>query len=166
MIQIIPAIDLIGGHCVRLTQGDYGQSKSYSSDPVALARSYEDIGLKRLHMVDLDGAKFSQPMNLDVLSAVAESCSLEIQWGGGVKSRQSLEEVLKAGAKRVICGSVAVSNPQMMESWIEEFGRERVVLGADIKNGFISINGWLQQSQVTVQELIARFNPSQVICTD
>ena len=169
MITIIPAIDLIDGSCVRLTQGDYDRKTTYYKDPLDVARRYEDCGIKRLHLVDLDGAKASHPVNLKVLERLATSTSLQIQYGGGIKSSDALKEVFAAGAKRAICGSIAVKQPESFREWLDEFGPERMVLGADTRDGRIAINGWLEAAQMGVEELIESFRDvglSQVICTD
>jgi phosphoribosylformimino-5-aminoimidazole carboxamide ribotide isomerase len=169
MIQIIPAIDIIGGKCVRLVQGDYDRKTVYRKNPIDVAKSYEDAGLNRIHIVDLDGAKASKPQNLRTLEAVAAHTRLDIQYGGGIKSRESLEAVLEAGARRAICGSIAVAKPELFEEWIAEFSPDRIILGADIKDGKVATHGWLQTSELTAEELIERFGAaglSQVICTD
>lgn len=169
MITIIPAIDLIDGSCVRLTQGDYDRKTTYYKDPLDVARRYEDCGIKRLHLVDLDGAKASHPVNLKVLERLATSTSLQIQYGGGIKSSDALKEVFAAGAKRAICGSIAVKQPESFREWLDAFGPERMVLGADTRDGRIAINGWLEAAQMGVEELIESFRSaglSQVICTD
>ena len=171
MITIIPAIDLIGGECVRLTQGDYAQQTTYYKDPLEVAKRYEDIGVTRLHLVDLDGAKESHPapVNLKVLERVATKTSLDIQYGGGIKSDKALREVYDSGANRVICGSIAVKEPEAFTQWLKQFGAEHVILGADIKDEKIAIHGWLESSDMSVDNLIDRFLPnglSQAICTD
>lgn len=169
MIEIIPAIDIIAGECVRLTQGDYAQKKSYSSDPLSVAKSYEDIGITRIHIVDLDGAKQSFPSNLDVLNRIASQTHLDIQWGGGVKSESALKSVFDSGANRAICGSVAITNPELFRGWIATFGSSHIILGADIRNGFVATHGWLKESETTVDQIISDFADaglSQVICTD
>ncbi|MFI3265731.1 MAG: HisA/HisF-related TIM barrel protein, partial [Rikenellaceae bacterium] len=169
MITIIPAIDIIDGECVRLTCGDYNAKSSYYKDPLEVALKYEDCGLKRLHLVDLDGAKAQQPKNLKVLERIASSTSLELQYGGGIKSDEALSSVFDAGAMRAICGSIAVKEPQKFEQWLTKFGAEHIILGADTRDGKIAINGWLESSEVGVEELISRFagfGLSQVICTD
>lgn len=169
MITIIPAIDLIDGSCVRLTQGDYDRKTTYYKDPLDVARRYEDCGIKRLHLVDLDGAKASHPVNLKVLERLATSTSLQIQYGGGIKSSDALEEVFAAGATRAICGSIAVKQPESFREWLAKFGPKRMVLGADTRDGRIAINGWLEAAQMGVEELIESFRSaglSQVICTD
>ncbi|MEG2865185.1 MAG: 1-(5-phosphoribosyl)-5-[(5-phosphoribosylamino)methylideneamino]imidazole-4-carboxamide isomerase [Mucinivorans sp.] len=169
MITIIPAIDIIDGQCVRLRQGDYSQSTVYSGDPLAVAQSFEAVGVRRLHVVDLDGAKSSEPQNLDILCRIACGTNLDIEWGGGVKSRAALEMVFGAGATRAICGSVALTNPAMVEGWIEEFGAERIILGADIKNGFVATHGWTEGSKTTIDEILGNFAAkglSRTVVTD
>jgi phosphoribosylformimino-5-aminoimidazole carboxamide ribotide isomerase len=167
MIEIIPAIDIIGGECVRLSQGDYARKTVYSKTPADVAASYENAGLGRIHIVDLDGAKASRPENLAVLEAVAARTSLDIQYGGGIKSADSLRAVLDAGASRAICGSVAVEVPEMFQSWLAEFGARHLILGADIRDGLVATHGWLNTSPLHADELIARFSGlTQVICTD
>lgn len=169
MIEIIPAIDMIGGEAVRLTQGDYDRRTSYYKDPLDVALKYEECGVKRLHLVDLDGAKASRPVNLPVLERIASRTSLDIQYGGGIKSAEALEEVFNAGAKRAICGSVAVKSPELFSAWLERFGGKKLILGADVRGGKISINGWKEDSDMDIDTLICLFagkGLSQVICTD
>ncbi|MFR9523307.1 MAG: 1-(5-phosphoribosyl)-5-[(5-phosphoribosylamino)methylideneamino]imidazole-4-carboxamide isomerase [Rikenellaceae bacterium] len=169
MITIIPAIDIIAGECVRLTRGDYNQKSSYYKDPLEVALRYEECGLKRLHMVDLDGAKSKHPVNLHIVERVASRTSLDIQMGGGIKSTQALRDLFSAGASRAICGSVAVTNPELFEEWLAEFGAEKIILGADTKDGKVAISGWLESSQMGVEQIIERFagaGLTQVICTD
>ena len=162
---------MIGGECVRLTQGDYARQTTYYKDPLEVAKRYEDIGVQRLHLVDLDGAKESHPalVNLRVLERVATKTSLDIQYGGGIKSGKALQEVYDSGANRAICGSIAVNEPDAFAGWLKQFGPEHVILGADIKDEKIAIHGWLESSDMTVDDLIDRFlaqGLSQVICTD
>lgn len=169
MITIIPAIDMIGGECVRLTQGDYDRKTSYYKDPLEVALRYADCGIRRLHLVDLDGAKASYPVNLAVLERIVSRTPLEVQYGGGIKSKEALEAVFSSGAKRAICGSIAATQPDMFSRWLADFGPQRMVLGADTRDGLISINGWQQAATMGVEELIEHFRPaglSQVICTD
>ena len=169
MIEIIPAIDIIGGECVRLTRGDYDLKKSYSKDILSVARGYEDAGVKRLHMVDLDGAKQSFPQNLVALEKVALGTSLDIQYGGGIKSEEALVRVFDSGANRAICGSVAATEPDEFRRWLAMFGDAKLILGADVKDGFVATHGWLKTSRLEAGELIEMFLPgglSQVICTD
>ena len=168
-IEIIPATDIIGGACVRLTQGDYGRRTTYYRDPLEAAQRFEEAGIRRLHMVDLDGAKASEPRNLAVLERVATKTTLEVQYGGGIKSRGALRSVFDAGASRAICGSIAVREPDCLAAWLAEFGGERLILGADLRDGRIAIAGWLEETPLGAAELIGRFRKQglqQVICTD
>ena len=160
---------MIGGECVRLTQGDYARKTSYYKDPLEVARKYEECGLKRLHLVDLDGAKASHPVNLAVLERIASQTSLDVQYGGGIKSAEALKDVFGAGAQRAICGSVAVKEPKLFSEWLREFGGAKLILGADVRRGKVSINGWKEDSEMDVTSLIDMFageGLSQVICTD
>ena len=169
MINVIPAIDLIDGKCVRLTKGDYNQKKQYDASPLDMALRYEDIGIHRLHVVDLDGAKSSSPKNLHVLEQIVTRTSLDIEWGGGIKSDEALRDAFNAGAGHLIIGSVAVSNPDLFARWLGEHGGDRLILGADIHEGRVAINGWLEESEHTIEALIDRFVPhglGEVICTD
>lgn len=154
--NIIPAIDLIGGQCVRLTQGDYDKSKTYSSDPLSMAKRFEDAGARRLHLVDLDGAKASAPANLDVLGKIAGGTSLTVEFGGGIKSEASLKSVIDAGASYAICGSIAITSPEMFRGWLESFG-EKIILGLDLKNGFVATHGWLKTSQASAESVLESF---------
>lgn len=168
-ITLIPAMDLIGGRCVRLTQGDYASRTIYDRDPLETALRFEGAGIGRLHVVDLDGAKASAPRNLRTLERIASHTGLDIQYGGGIKSREALRDLFNAGARRAICGSVAVRQPEWFAAWLGEFGPERMILGADLRNGRIALQGWLEESEATAEELIGRFLPqglTQVICTD
>ena len=169
MIEMIPATDLIGGRCVRLTQGDYTSRKTYYRDPLEAALRFEEAGARRLHMVDLDGAKAAEPQNLAVLERIAAKTSLEVQYGGGIKSSAALRSVFDAGARRAVCGSVAVREPELFARWIAEFGPERLILGADVRDGVVAIQGWTERSERTAPELIETFLPAglrQVVCTD
>ena len=139
MIEIIPATDIIGGQCVRLTQGDYASRKTYYRDPLEAAFRFEEAGIRHLHMVDLDGAKASEPRNLAVLERIASKTALEVQYGGGIKSREALHSVFDAGARRAICGSVAVRRPDLFAAWLAEFDPGRLILGADVRNGAVAI---------------------------
>ncbi len=169
MIEIIPAIDLIDGRCVRLTQGDYDIKKVYSQSPVDMAKMYADCGVKRLHVVDLDGAKAKEPCNLHLLEQLAAQTSLDIEWGGGIKSGDALRMAIEAGANRVICGSVAVDNGELFASWLQEYGAEHIILGADVRGRNVATHGWLKESEVTIDAIIEQFLPyglKQLICTD
>lgn len=169
MIEIIPAIDIIDGKCVRLSQGDYAKKTEYSTSPVEMARHYSAAGVKRLHLVDLDGAKASHPCNLEVLRKIASLNLLAIEWGGGIKSREHLEAVFDAGADYAIIGSLAVKQPELMEGWLKEFGGEKIILGADLRDGKVAVSGWLEDSELTIDDIISRFLPfglKEVIVTD
>lgn len=168
-MMILPAIDLIGGRCVRLSQGDYEQKKQYDASPLEMVEAYARHGLHRIHVVDLDGAKASHPENLDVLRQIASVPGVEIEWGGGIKSTEALEQVFEAGARYAVVGSVAARQPELFETWLQEFGPERMVLGADVKGGRVSVNGWQEEVNLSIDQLIDRFLPlglNQVICTE
>lgn len=166
---LIPAIDLMDGKCVRLTQGDYGQKKEYSADPLDMAKQYEDCGIRRLHVVDLDGAKAKKPCNLAVLESIAARTALDVEWGGGIKDAGSLKSALDAGAGGIICGSIAVDDRTEFTSWLSEFGSSRIILGADVRDGKVATHGWLRDSGLSLEELMGWYVPcglSQMICTD
>ena len=169
MIEIIPAIDIIDGKCVRLSQGDYGKQTTYSATPREMALMYAETGVRRIHLVDLDGAKAGHPCNLESLREIASLGLLDIEWGGGIKTRKNLEDVFSSGANHAIIGSLAVKQPQLMEEWLVEFGGERIVLGADLRDGKVAVSGWLEDSPLTIHELLERFIPvglKEVIVTD
>jgi phosphoribosylformimino-5-aminoimidazole carboxamide ribotide isomerase len=147
-MYIIPAIDLIEGKCVRLTQGDYAQKKVYNEDPLEVAKSFEGAGLTRLHLVDLDGAKAQRIVNHKVLERIANKTSLHIDFGGGLKSDEDLRVAFESGAKQVTGGTVAVKNRDLFLHWLQVHGPERIILGADFKNGTIAVSGWLEESQL------------------
>ena len=159
MISIIPAIDLIDGRCVRLTRGDYSQKKVYDGDPADLARSYADCGVKRIHLVDLDGARAGAPHNLKTLEQIAKAVSCELEWGGGIKDEAALEAVFSAGASHAIVGSVAALQPDVFAGWLGRYG-ERMILGADVRDGFLAVKGWLEAAPVGIDELISHFLPA------
>ena len=168
-IEIIPAIDIIDGKCVRLSQGDYNRQTIYDASPLDMARRYADIGVRRLHVVDLDGAKASSPVNLPVLEKLAGVDGLEIEWGGGIKSDRALADIFSAGARYVVVGSVAARQPELFAGWLDEFGPDRMVLGADISNGKIATHGWLETDDKSVDNLVDLFLPkglSQAIVTE
>ena len=154
---VIPAIDLIGGKCVRLTRGDYGSEKVYSTNPIDVAKDFEAVGVKRFHLVDLDGAKASQPQNLKILEAIASQTGLEVEFGGGIKSYESLKSALDSGASYVVCGSVAVTNPEQAKDWMECY-RGKIILGIDIKDGVVATCGWLEKSQLTADDLLKSYD--------
>ena len=168
MIQIIPAIDIIEGRCVRLSQGDYGRSKVYDAKPLDIALAFQDAGITRLHLVDLDGAKQSRPANLKVLELLASRTEMEIEWGGGIKSLDALRSVFDSGATYGICGSVAALKPELFREWLLGYG-PKVILGADIRDGKVAVNGWLAETELGIEELIDMFagdGLDNVICTD
>lgn len=169
MIEIIPAVDIIDGKCVRLSQGDYNRKSVYAATPLDMARRYADAGVRRIHLVDLDGARDGHPCNLATLEAIASLGRLDIEWGGGVKTDSHLNDVISAGAGHVIVGSIAVRQPHTMESWLRQYGGERIILGADLRNGKVSVNGWQEDSALSVHDLLDRFIPhglKEVITTD
>ena len=169
MVEIIPAIDIIEGRCVRLSQGDYAQRKVYDASPVDMAKRYADCGVKRIHVVDLDGAKSALPQNLKTLERMAVGAAVEIEWGGGLKSEEALRAIFDYGATYAIVGSVAAQRRELFAEWLQSFGGERMILGADVRQGKVSVNGWLEDLALTIEELIDGFQPyglKQVICTD
>lgn len=157
MITVIPAIDIIDGKCVRLVQGDYSRSKVYNDNPVDVAGYFRDCGVELIHLVDLDGAKASRPVNLRVLEDIVSKTSLKVEFGGGVKNSGAVSSVFDAGASRVICGSVACTEPELFASWLEKYGGAKIVLGADVRDGLVAVNGWEEKSSVSAEELLARF---------
>ena len=168
MIEIIPAIDLIGGQCVRLSQGDYATQKNYGGNPVEWARAFSDCGVRRLHLVDLEGAKAGAPRNLKTLEAIASLGLLTLEWGGGINNDEALRAVWDAGADQAIIGSVAAREPELMSAWLQEFG-DRMILGADVRGRKVAVSGWLQDSGLEIDALIDRFLPDglqRVIVTD
>lgn len=158
MIDIIPAIDIIGGKCTRLSQGDYATRKDYGGDPVEWARAFADCGVKRLHLVDLEGAKAARPANLRTLERIAALGVLDIEWGGGIKDDEALRSVWDAGAGRAIIGSIAVKEPERMTGWLHKYPG-KIILGADARDGKVAVSGWLEDSGTSVESLIGRFLP-------
>lgn len=157
MIQIIPAIDMIDGKCVRLTQGDYDQKKIYNENPLEVAKEFEDAGLKRLHLVDLDGAKEKKVINWKILEKIASQTSLLVDFGGGVQSDEDLRIVFESGAKQVTGGSIAVKNRDLFESWLQTYGSEKIILGADAKNEKIAVSGWEEGTQLWVYDFVEEY---------
>jgi phosphoribosylformimino-5-aminoimidazole carboxamide ribotide isomerase len=169
MIQIIPAIDIIDGKCVRLTQGDYNQKKEYHSNPVEVAKMFEDAGIKRLHVVDLDGAKQKKIVNHKVLEGIASATKLSVDFGGGLQSDEDLKIAFDAGAKQITAGSIAVKDPKKVQDWLGLFGKDKIILGADAKDGMVAVHGWQETSELSIQQLMNQFIPfgiSYSICTD
>ena len=168
MIELIPAIDIIGGQCVRLTKGDYDQKTVYG-DPLEMAHEFEKAGIKRLHMVDLDGAKSKHIVNSHVLKQIAAETNLEIDFGGGIKSHEDIDAAFESGAQMVTVGSVAVTNPQLFTWWLQKYGPDRMILGADVRNGKISINGWKEDSDEDLLPFLQKYIEAgvrMVLCTE
>ena len=168
-MEIVPAIDIIDGKCVRLTKGDYNAQKTYSDNPLDMALRFQDAGIRRLHLVDLDGARSKHIVNYPTLEAIAGHTDLTVDFGGGIKSTQDLETALGCGAQMVTIGSTAVTEPELMTSWIEDFGQEHIILGADARDGKISVNGWKEDSELTLSDFISSYMQkgiTQVLCTD
>lgn len=169
MIEIIPAIDIIDGKCVRLTKGDYDTKKVYNEDPVEVAKMFESYGIKRLHTVDLDGAKSQHVVNWKTIERIADHTSLVIDFGGGIKSHEDIDIAFASGATLVTLGSVAVKQPDLFTEWLEKYGSQKVILGADVKNGLISINGWKEEGDDTLMPFLHKYvekGVENVLCTD
>ncbi len=168
-MRIIPAIDILDGRCVRLTQGDYKSSRTYVEDPVELARFYSDQGFNYLHLVDLDGAREGRVVNWDILEKIASLTPLKIDFGGGVKTTEEARRVLSMGVVQFTAGSVAVKEPELVESWLKEFGPDSMVLGADARNRRIAVSGWTEQTERDVFEFVFDYLDKgfrYVLCTD
>ena len=168
-MRIIPAIDIIDGKCVRLSKGDYKTKKIYNENPVEVAKEFESFGIKYLHLVDLDGAKSKHVVNQKVLENIAKETSLEIDFGGGLKTLEDIEIAFNSGAKQITIGSIAVQNPEFCFSLIEKYGSEKIILGADCENRKIKTSGWLEESNRDVIDLILDYQKKgiqNVICTD
>jgi phosphoribosylformimino-5-aminoimidazole carboxamide ribotide isomerase len=168
-MQIIPAIDIIDGKCVRLTQGDYNLKTVYNNDPLEMAKQFESAGLQRLHLVDLDGAKAGKVANWKVLESIAGNTSLVIDFGGGIKTEDDLKIVLQSGAALATIGSLAAKNEELFTEWIHQYGPEKFLLGADVKDEKIAVGGWLETTGIDVFSFIEKYiskGISQVFCTD
>lgn len=168
-IELIPAIDIIGGKCVRLTKGDYSTKQIYADNPVEMAQRFEDMGFRRLHVVDLDGAKSKHVVNDTVLKGITKHTKLVVDFGGGVKTDDDLKKVFDAGATLVTAGSIAVTDPETYMRWLEAYGAEHIILGADVRNGKISINGWLEDSEQELTDFLTRYinaGTRHVLCTE
>jgi phosphoribosylformimino-5-aminoimidazole carboxamide ribotide isomerase len=169
MIELIPAIDLIDGKCVRLTQGDYGSKKVYGDDPLEVARAFEDCGLRRLHVVDLDGAREGRIINYRVLERLAVHTALVIDFGGGLKCDGDVEIAFESGAQMVTGGSIAIREPETFLAWLSRFGSRKIILGADVKERRIAINGWQDTTDSELLPFLASWHGrgiTQTICTD
>ncbi|KGO88704.1 1-(5-phosphoribosyl)-5-[(5-phosphoribosylamino)methylideneamino] imidazole-4-carboxamide isomerase [Flavobacterium rivuli WB 3.3-2 = DSM 21788] len=168
-MRIIPAIDIIDGKCVRLTKGDYSTQKTYNNNPVEVAKEFEAAGIKYLHVVDLDGAKSGHIVNHKVLKAITNETNLIIDFGGGVKTDTDLELAFNNGASQVTAGSIAVKSPAVVYQWIETYGADKIILGADCMNRKIAIQGWQDNTEIDVIDFITLYKSkgiSTVICTD
>ena len=169
MIKIIPAIDIINGHCVRLSQGDYQSITDYSESPAAMAENFEALGFKRLHVVDLDGARSGKVINIKALKEITSRTNLIVDFGGGIKSEEDLKNVFEAGASAVSIGSIAVSDPDIVSLWADSFGAEKFIISADVRDNIVRTNGWTKNSGITLNQLISRYrnkNIRHVLCTD
>lgn len=153
-MRIIPAIDIIGGKCVRLTKGDYSTQKIYSENPLDMAKIFEDAGIQYLHVVDLDGAKAKQIVNYKILEVLASQTNLNVDFGGGIKSENDIKTAFECGAKQITVGSIAAQNQDLMLEWLMKYGAEKIILGADCKNRRIATNGWLENSNLDVISFI------------
>ena len=169
MIRIIPAIDIIKGQCVRLSEGDFSRQKTYDSSPLEVAKRFEAQGVTHLHLVDLDGARARQPVNLAVLESIAAGTSLQIDFGGGIQSAESIEQAFSAGAHQITAGSIAVREPELVKGWLAAYGAGRIIIGADFRDNTISINAWAEQSDLTLEAFISNYlalGGHTFICTD
>jgi phosphoribosylformimino-5-aminoimidazole carboxamide ribotide isomerase len=169
MIELIPAIDIINGQCVRLTKGDYDQKTVYRDSPAEVAKEFEAIGFRRLHVVDLDGAKSKHIVNSGVLSRVTAETNLVVDFGGGIKTDEDIEKAFAAGASMVTVGSIAVTQPDLFMGWLDKYGPERMILGADVRHGKISINGWKEDSTEDLLPFLRKYIEAgvrNVLCTE
>ena len=169
MIELIPAIDIINGQCVRLTKGDYDQKKVYNDDPAAVAKEFEQLGFRRLHIVDLDGAKSKHIINDAVLRSITTETKLIVDFGGGIKTEEDIEKAFEAGASMVTVGSIAVTKPALFIQWLDKYGADKMILGADVRNGMISINGWKEDSKEELLPFLKKYidaGVKNVLCTE
>ena len=169
MIELIPAIDIIDGQCVRLTKGDYDQKTVYRDSPAEVAKEFEQLGFKRLHVVDLDGAKSKHIVNDSVLRRITTETNLTVDFGGGIKTDEDIEKAFEAGAAMVTVGSIAVTQPDLFIGWLNKYGAERMILGADVRNGKISINGWKEDSAEDLLPFLQKYIEAgvmNVLCTE
>ena len=168
-IELIPAIDIIDGKCVRLTQGDYQSKKVYNENPVEVAKQFAEHGIRRLHVVDLDGAKSAHVVNHRVVEAITASTNMVVDFGGGIKSDEDLKKAFDAGASMVTIGSLAVKHPDTFLRWLEQYGSDHIILGADVKDGQISINGWQEEEGDQLVPFVGKYvekGVQKVLCTD
>jgi phosphoribosylformimino-5-aminoimidazole carboxamide ribotide isomerase len=168
-MHIIPAIDIIDGKCVRLTQGDYAQKKIYNEDPLEVAKAFADAGVTRLHLVDLDGARAQHIVNYKVLERIATHTDLHIDFGGGLKADQDLRIAFESGAAQITGGTIAVKDPERFLGWLQQYGPEKIILGADVKNGKVAVSGWQEESQEELFPFLERYLAAGIryaICTE
>jgi len=169
MISIIPAIDIIDGKCVRLSQGDYNQKIIYNEDPLEVAKTFEEVGIKRLHIVDLDGAKARHVVNTKILEKIATRTHLKIDFGGGIKSNKDICLVFNSGASQATIGTIAITQKQMFLEWLQTYGSDKIILGADVSNNKIAISGWLKVSETDLSDFLNDYineGIKYVLCTD
>ncbi|MBC5773350.1 1-(5-phosphoribosyl)-5-[(5-phosphoribosylamino)methylideneamino]imidazole-4-carboxamide isomerase [Pontibacter sp. KCTC 32443] len=169
MMEIIPAIDIIGGQCVRLTEGDFAQQTTYDSNPLEVAKRFEASGIKRLHLVDLDGARAKKPVNLAVLESIAANTGLTIDFGGGLQSDEAVKQAFDAGAAQITAGSIAVREPETVKNWLIKYGPDKIIIGADFKGTNIAISAWTEESKYPLQDFISGYlktGAKLFICTD
>lgn len=169
MIKIIPSIDIIEGKCVQLTQGDYAQKKVYDEDPIAIAKRFSEAGFERIHMVDLDGAKAGKVINHQILETIVKETGMKVDFGGGIKSDDDIQKAFNCGANQVSIGTIAVKNPKLLLSWLQKYGTDRIILGADVLNGIVRINGWTNQTEIKLFDFITNYHwhgMEYVLCTD
>lgn len=167
--ELIPAIDIIDGKCVRLSQGDYSKKTIYNEDPLEVAKNFEAIGITRLHLVDLDGAKKGDVVNFKVLDKIANQTDLKIDFGGGIKTNASIQSIFDAGADMATIGSIAVKDPELFYTWIKKYGSDKILLGADVKEEKIAISGWLESTELSIFDLLKQNidnGLTQAFCTD
>ncbi|MFM8913875.1 MAG: 1-(5-phosphoribosyl)-5-[(5-phosphoribosylamino)methylideneamino]imidazole-4-carboxamide isomerase [Flammeovirgaceae bacterium] len=168
-MRIIPAIDIIDGKCVRLTRGDYNQAKVYNDDPAKVAQQFQDANLEYLHLVDLDGAKEGKVVNWDVINDIQANTALNVDFGGGVKTDKEVQELLELGISQINVGSLAVKEPEKFTKWLKKFGAENFILSADVKGENVAINGWLEETEFRLFDLVEKFEADGLeflACTD
>ena len=168
-MRILPAIDLIDGKCVRLTQGDYAQKKVYNENPASVAREFEDAGLTHLHLVDLDGAKAGKVVNWGVVEAITSATNLRVDFGGGIKTDEEIRRLFDLNVRQVNIGSIAVKQPEKIYEWIKTFGAEKIILSADVKGESVAISGWQENSEINIMDFIRQYEAKgirYVTCTD
>jgi phosphoribosylformimino-5-aminoimidazole carboxamide ribotide isomerase len=169
MIELIPAIDIIEGKCVRLVQGKYQEKKIYSDLPLQVARHFAELGVRRLHLVDLDGAKAGKVINIEILRSIAENTPMVIDFGGGIKSDKDIQSVFDAGAAMITAGSIAVKDRARVEKWLNQYGSDKIILGADTRDGKISINAWQEDTSLGIVDFVQEYADlgiTRLICTD